>query len=402
LEVVIRMMNMSTFACTTLGILVSCSIHAQGQVLPAVEVIAFERFTASSIDGTPNDDRRLISFNQNPPPFAFSSTSDGFQEYDLSVDTVIPSALLDESFSGSIFDDIGIVDASPDSPGYKDDAWFGVIDTVNCDNTEVAGQCPTVTVNGPRSEGTATWVFNVSHATDLRVSVDMAAMGDFENFREFTDPGGGDVFTVSQDRFDWFYSIDGTAREPLFTSSIDESTTQTYTLAGTSIRNIPDPAFMTNTAGTLIQLDNNFHTITSPILGHGSELTVGLTAKLDGPSEVYAFDNIVIRGALAVEPSELIGDYNDNEIVGLNDLNLVLFNWNRNANLIPVSWLNQRPVDKSVELGELNAVLFNWGNASTRPIGDLSPNTIVPEPGGLILGLQALMVGWLVRRSRRR
>jgi len=384
-----------------LGALLAPPLSLFGQVA-VMQNIAFERFTASTIDGTRNDERRLLVFEQDPPPDSYTDPNSAFQEFQVGVDFSIPPALLDETYSLNIFDDLGIVDASPDSLNFKGDAWFGVVDTVNCDNTVSTNQCPEISPDGPRGDPHATWVFDVSNATNLHVLVDMAAMGDFENSRVIVDPGGEDVLTIHQDRFNWFYSIDGAAPQELFTSSIAESTSQTYTLAGGDVRNIPDPVFITTTEGTSVKLDNNFHTVSSPIPGRGNALTIGLVAQLDGDFEVYAFDNIVIRGALAVEPPELIGDYNDNEIVGLNDLNLVLFNWNRNANLIPVSWLNQRPVDKSVELGELNAVLFNWGNASTRPIGDLSPNTIVPEPGGLILGLQALMVGWLVRRSRRR
>ena len=245
------------------------------------------------------------------------------------------------------------------------------------------------------------------NATNLHVLVDMAAMGDFENSRVIRrSRWRGCLHRIHQDRFNWFYSIDGAAPQnhSLLRLLLNRLRRRTH-LRGASVGNIPDPAFITTTEGTF---DSGWTTISIPFQvpfsGHGGECVDHRIGRAVGWTdfEVYAFDNIVIRGALAVEPSELIGDYNDNEIVGLNDLNLVLFNWNRNANLIPVSWLNQRPVDKSVELGELNAVLFNWGNASTRPIGDLSPNTIVPEPGGLILGLQALMVGWLVRRSRRR
>ena len=81
------------------------------------------------------------------------------------------------------------------------DEFFCIVDTENGDNS------------GPV---TATWVFDITGGTDLVLSVDMGAMGDFE----------------SDDFFEWTYSIDGGPTMVAFASSVDEAGSQTYTLEG--------------------------------------------------------------------------------------------------------------------------------------------------------------------------
>lgn len=212
------------------------------------------------------------SFSQTPATGAFSSPADGFQVFQSGVSASIPFALVDDSFSVFVNDQQGIVDNSPDSPGHKSDAWFGVVDTENPDN--------------PGGVATATWSFDISGANGLEVSMDMGAMGDFD----------------AADSFVWTYSIDGEAAQALFTSSIDEAGSANYTLADGDMFTLDDPLLMTNAQNQTVQLSNDFQTLTSLLDGTGDVLTLELTAISNGDdaasfnSEAYVFDNIVIEG----------------------------------------------------------------------------------------------------------
>lgn len=159
--------------------------------------------------------------------------------------------------------------------------------------------------NNPGGEGTATWTFDVSDASALEVSIDMAAMGDFE------------ATGTNRDRFDWTYSLDGGEFLPLFNSSVDEAASADYTLAGGATVNLLDPLSMTPTGGVAMQLSNVLQTLTAPIAGLGDSLTLRLIAKTDGTSEAYAFDNITVTGLVA---SFAAADFNDDGFVDGDDL----------------------------------------------------------------------------------
>ena len=203
-------------------------------------------------DMTGSTSQNLLSYT-NPYNGAFSSAADGFQKYQRGVSSSIPFSVLDDS----------LVTFPPDTQGIIDDnnldEFFGVTDTQNGDNS------------GPVS---ATWVFNIAGATDLALSIDMGAMGDFE---------GNDTFT-------WTYSIDGGPTMTAFQNAVDEAASHTYTLAGGATRTLNDPMTMQDEI-----LTNILTTFSAAISGTGSELTLTLTAQTDGGSEAFAFQNIVIR-----------------------------------------------------------------------------------------------------------
>ncbi len=99
----------------------------------------------------------LISFTNNRP--TFNDPGDGFGKYRVGVSPNIPSQLIDSSrISGS--DTRGIIDEATNK-----EEFFGITDTENDDNTGLVD---------------AVWSFNVSGYSDLRLSVDIGAMGDFE------------------------------------------------------------------------------------------------------------------------------------------------------------------------------------------------------------------------------
>ncbi len=90
-------------------------------------------------------------------------------------------------------------------------------------------------------------------------------------------------------------------------------------------------------------------------------------------------------------PAAIPGDLDGDGFVGINDLNLVLGNWNQNVP--PGDPLADPSGDGFVGIEDLNLVLGNW-NTGTPPGG--SPNTI-PEPGSLALLGAGYMT--LMRRS---
>ncbi|TGD75477.1 ExeM/NucH family extracellular endonuclease [Mangrovimicrobium sediminis] len=184
---------------------------------------------------------------------AFSDAGDGAQKYQRGVSATIPFQVLDDSLVSFPSDTLGIIDDN------NSDEFFGITDTVNGDNNS--------------GDVLATWEFDISGATDLGLSLDFGAMGDFES---------SDVLTVSA-------SIDGGAAQTLFSVVTDDSAANDYQLAGGAVVTLNDPATLN---GTL--LGNQLQTFRAAISGTGSSLLVTVTANTDGGSEAYALQNLVV------------------------------------------------------------------------------------------------------------
>ena len=137
-------------------------------------------------------------------------------------------------------------------------------------------------VNGdnPSGSASASWVFDIDGISDPVVSIDMAAMGDFE----------------ATDSFSWTASVDGAAPVTLFTGVTDESDEQSYVLDGGSEFLLSDPM----TVGDVV-LNNVLQTLRAAISA-GSELQLTLTAIADGGSEAIVFRNIIIGDLPAPPP----------------------------------------------------------------------------------------------------
>ncbi|WP_299547518.1 ExeM/NucH family extracellular endonuclease [uncultured Tateyamaria sp.] len=208
---------------------------------------------ASTLTG--DADVNLISFMNNAP--TFSSAGDGFGIFQVGTSASIPFSLVDDSAGAFPGDGLGIIDGSSNT-----DAFFGATDTVNSDTS------------GPV---TATWAFDISGFTDLMLSIDAGAMGDFE----------------SSDSFGFTYNIDGGTEMTLFDFVADEAATLDYTLAGGSVETLSDPLTL---SGSGEVLSNMLQTLSGSIDGTGSTLNLTFTANTDGGSEAFAFQNIVIEG----------------------------------------------------------------------------------------------------------
>ena len=205
---------------------------------------------ASDMTGSPSVG--LIS-HTNPWAGGFTSAADGFEKYQRSVSPSIPFALLDDTLVSFPADTAGIVDDNNLTE------FFGVVDTVNGDTT------------GPVS---ASWRFDISGGTNLAVSIDMGAMGDFE----------------AADAFEWSASIDGGPAFSVFSLVADEAASLDYTLAnGTTVTTLSDPLTV-----NALTLSNIFTTVSASIPGAGAELELTLTATADGGSEGVVFQNLIV------------------------------------------------------------------------------------------------------------
>jgi len=207
---------------------------------------------------------RNLSFTLLPTG-PFTSAGDGWGVYQRFFSASVPFTLLDDSLSIFELDTLGIVSEA------KLDKWFGTNDLQNPDNLSGAG--------------TATWVFDIVGFTNLSISLDMAAMGDFEAAATMTSVADSYVIAAS---------IDAGSPQALFTMTVDEADSLVYTMAGGALVTLDDP-LMVN--GSTV-LNNVFRNFVAAITGTGNALTITLTVTNDS-DEAFTFDNIMIMGDTA-------------------------------------------------------------------------------------------------------
>ena len=217
--------------------------------------------------------------------------------------------IVDRNVNGDFADDsvINNSDADPDNDDTfglvkpeKTDLFLGFADTLNGDNPD------------PDGNVSVTWTVSTAGLTDLSLSFDIAAMGDYEATDTLT-------FTAS---------FDGGAAETLITSTFidtpdDETFTYTLDDGSLAIPFDPDDADPTNIKDPFVVdgqlVINEFQTFSFPITGSGSELTLTLNYATNGSSEPLAIDNVSVTSGGDGTPV-LLGDANCNNVVDFGDI----------------------------------------------------------------------------------
>jgi endonuclease/exonuclease/phosphatase family metal-dependent hydrolase len=299
--------------------------------------------------------RNRLSFALSPPVGTYSSTR-GFQRYQVGAGSV-PAVLLDQTLTSNPSDTLGII-----VDGQKTDGWFGVADTE--DATE-----------NPTGAAQATWQFDVADVTQLEVSIDMGAIGDFEAI----------------DVFNWTYALDGGAFQPLFTSSVDEAGSKVYALAGGNMATHPDPLSMTPAGGAPTELSNVLQTLTAAIPGVGDVLTLRLSAHTNGAGEAYAFDNIVVTGLVFF----LDADFNRDGAVDGGDLAA----WRTGVGTADGATRAQGDADNDGDVDGADFLI--WQQQIGLTTSNIAASAAVPEPRSSGAALWASLVWAVSLRSRR-
>lgn len=309
----------------------------------SADQIGFDDFDVSGgpdqFTGTPNGDftSRTIT-PDNSGNFGFSATPGVF---------------------GSFFDVFGITartvgfDFADDSAGSFAPDDFGIVRDGDTDN--FLGAADTVNGDNPLDSGTVNWTYDVSGFRNLSVSMDMAAIGNFDGDDSVTlmasiDGGTpqsifsiahspGQLYTVTMeggttyDRYtepsaffvsnDWdaweaasfaadFVAPSGDTLNP---HEDDDGVTRGDSVAGDGFiaiiegtaeeRAYNDGAIDQSERSAYVeplvvngttQLNNELQTLTFPIAGTGDELALELVIELNGSKEVFVLDDLLIEG----------------------------------------------------------------------------------------------------------
>lgn len=209
---------------------------------------------ASALTGQPS--LNLITA-QNDFVTAFTSQDDYFQQFTIpDMTDELPASLHDNSLENSA-DRLGLI-----SDVNISDSVFAVSDTVNSDNSSGWAE--------------AFWTFDTSNHLVEFISIEFAAMGDFE----------------SSDQYHIDYQINAQPFESLYEIETDTAGQMSYRLASTQLVELNDP--LTVNGHTLT---NQFEAIESAMLNKlGHSLTLRFTARADSGAEVFALKGISILG----------------------------------------------------------------------------------------------------------
>ena len=164
----------------------------------------------------------------------------------------LPYAIADDSFSIYTSDTQGMIKEN------DEDYFFGVVDNLNDDNSDL---------------DSASWTFDISDMPFVSISIDFAAMGDFE---------ADDIITVTA-------AIDSNPAVDVFSVVVNEDGSQEYVLEGGFSAVLEDPVVIDG-----VNVTNEFVTFASDLDSTGSSLILTFSALVDGGSEAFAFRNITL------------------------------------------------------------------------------------------------------------
>ena len=235
----------------------------------------------------------------------------------------LPSAMSDDSVTAaagytiSISDSQGIFGAArgmgdPGDPNFEDpnsgDGFFGVVDLDNPQNTS--------------GTGTVTWTVNTAGMSNLSLSIDAGAMGDFEA------PG-----SAFPDHFSFDVKFDSGSFTTVMDFTIDPNnltSSHTYrSMDDGNMYTIDDPLFFLGADGVLgggddVVLDKSnpntgvLDTFTATLPGTGTTMTLRFNAVNNGSDEAFAFDNIILNEGIV-----LPCDFDTSGACGLADINMM-------------------------------------------------------------------------------
>lgn len=212
-------------------------------------------------------------------------------------ETGVPFSLADDTVvgvSGSVFE--------PDAEGLfgqardTSDAFFAISDSDEFEDDQ-----------------TASWTFDISGYTDLKLSIDMGAQSDGNSFGGFggqtgaftyaidSVPVGTAIALASGDApagFEYREMDSGTLPATVGVMLASGDNTVTKFLADTGLAATNSALDKTPASGSGAGLMDTF---TTDLAGSGSTLTI--TFVTDFPFEAMAFDNIVIEGTEIPEPT---------------------------------------------------------------------------------------------------
>ncbi|MEL7231251.1 MAG: hypothetical protein AAGJ85_01910, partial [Pseudomonadota bacterium] len=257
-------------------------------------------FKLSSLQPGAEDDDSTIALGTDLIAFAIVNSADT----NVTSFTVDPdNSARNGAFTSGNNDVFGITDRTIND-NYADDGGADVFGIVSVgDTAKFFAVQDTANAVNPDLDGTATWVFDISAATELgNLTIDMAALGDFDPL----------------DTYQFSASIDNGAAFILFDIRSDEDGSLTYTFDGGGSITEDDPLVVdVDGIDTNLVLNNNFATFTSSRLDglSGSTLTLTLQTESNGGNELFAFRNISIFG-IAAAASDIDGDASNNVLTG--------------------------------------------------------------------------------------